>query len=208
METYQFLRVHKRNRAAGFTLVEVLFAIGILTIGMVGIAALVASGLGGTARSGYIGLAPTLASEKLEDLNRWPANDPNVDVPTGSTTAGSLTSDVAQNVTIGSLTEAVGYYDEVILSTSGGAVSETRTSLDTNGNLQYTTTTHTADGKITPGSPSSTAPSTAGAASFKRRWIIEKDQPVAGVNRITVLVTLINQSSGPPVSFQLSMVRP
>lgn len=193
---------------AGFTLLETVFAIGILTIGLVGIAALVASTLGGTARSGYIGLATTLASEKLEDLNRWPSQDPNVAVPAASTTAGSLTSDVVQNVTIGAVTEAVGYYDEVILSTAGGAVTETRTSLDSSGNLQYTTTTHTADGVVTTGSPSSVSPSTSGASSFKRRWIIEKDQPVAGVNRITVLVTLMNQPAGPPVSFQLSMVRP
>ena len=44
--------------------------------------------------------------------------------------------------------------------------------------------------------------------AFKRRWIIEMDQPVTGVRRITVLVTLENQQVQPPVTFQMSMVRP
>ena len=208
MGIYRSPHALKRSRAAGFTLIETVFAIGILTVGMVAMAALIANALGGTSRSHYIGLATTLASEKLEDLNRWPANDPNVTVPAGGTTAGSLTSDVTQDVTIGAVTETVSYDDEVILSASGGSVSETQTSLDSSGKLQYTTTTHTPDGDISTSTPTNTAPSTSGTMSFKRRWIIEKDQPVAGVNRITVLVTLVNQSVQPPVSFQLSMVRP
>ena len=208
MGIYPSPHVLKRSRAAGFTLIETVFAIGILTVGMVAMAALIANALGGTSRSRYIGLATTLASEKLEDLNRWPANDPNVTVPAGATTAGSLTSDVTQDVTIGAVTETVSYDDEVILSASGGSVSETQTSLDSSGKLQYTTTTHTPDGNISTPAPTSTAPSTSGTMSFKRRWIVEKDQPVAGVNRITVLITLVNQSVQPPVSFQLSMVRP
>ncbi len=208
MGIYQLPHALKRSRAAGFTLIETIFAIGILTVGMVAMAALIANALGGTSRSRYIGLATTLASEKLEDLNRWPAKDPNVSVPTGGTTAGSLTSDVTQDVTIGAVTETVSYYDEVILSAAGGSVSETLASLDSGGNLQYTTTTHTPDGNITTLAPTNTPPSTSGTMSFKRRWIVEKDQPVAGVNRITVSVTLLNQSVRPPVSFQLSMVRP
>jgi hypothetical protein len=42
---------------------------------------------------------------------------------------------------------------------------------------------------------------------FKRRWVIEKDMPVAGVRRITVAVSLPS-TAGPPVNFQMSMVRP
>ncbi len=56
--------------------------------------------------------------------------------------------------------------------------------------------------------PSSTPPSGAGSISFKRRWEIDLNQPVTGVRRITVLVTLENQSVQPPVTFQMSMVRP
>ena len=36
----------------------------------------------------------------------------------------------------------------------------------------------------------------------------EKDQPIMGVRRITVIVTLSNGYINPPVSFQTSMVRP
>jgi hypothetical protein len=62
-----------------------------------------------TARSRYMSLAATLASEKLEDLNRWPANDPDVAVTSGST-AGSLTSDIVQSVTVNGSTNDVNYY--------------------------------------------------------------------------------------------------
>jgi hypothetical protein len=38
--------------------------------------------------------------------------------------------------------------------------------------------------------------------------VIEQDQPVPGVRRITVLVTLMDQTVQPPVTYQMSMVRP
>jgi hypothetical protein len=44
--------------------------------------------------------------------------------------------------------------------------------------------------------------------TFSRRWVIEQDQPVAGVRRITVLVTLMDRTVQPPLTFQMSMVRP
>jgi len=44
--------------------------------------------------------------------------------------------------------------------------------------------------------------------TFDRRWVIEQDQPVPGVRRITVLVTLMDKSIQPSVTFQMSMVRP
>jgi hypothetical protein len=43
---------------------------------------------------------------------------------------------------------------------------------------------------------------------FERRWIVEMNQPVANVRRITVQVNLLNQTVQPPVTFQMSMVRP
>jgi prepilin-type N-terminal cleavage/methylation domain-containing protein len=201
-------RPKQTERERGFTLIETVVSIGVLAIGLTAMALLVANSLSGTDRSRYLGLATTLASEKLEDLNRWPENDPNVFVPAASNTAGSLTSDIVQNVTSGAVTEPVSYYDEVLLSSAGGSVSETRTGLDGSGNVQYTTTSHSANGTVTTASPSTTPPTTQGMDNFKRRWIIEKDQPTTGVRRITVLVTLMNQSVQPPVSFQMTMVRP
>ena len=92
-------RPKQTERERGFTLIETVVSIGVLAIGLTAMALLVANSLSGTDRSRYLGLATTLASEKLEDLNRWPENDPNVFVPAASNTAGSLTSDIVQNVT-------------------------------------------------------------------------------------------------------------
>jgi hypothetical protein len=44
--------------------------------------------------------------------------------------------------------------------------------------------------------------------TFDRRWVIEQDKPVAGVRRITVLVILADKTIQPPVTYQMSMVRP
>jgi len=206
METYQLSTTSARS-TRGFTLIEIVVAIAVLAIGLTATAALIAQVLGGTERSHFVGQAVTLASEKLEDLNRWPASDPNVFVPSGSTTAGSLTSDVVQNVTSGGTTESVNYFDDVLFSASGGSIAETRSGLDGSGNPTYSTTSHAPDGTVTT-TTSSSAPTTDGAISFKRRWIIEKDQPATGVRRITVLVTLNNSTMSPPISFQMSMVRP
>ena len=77
---------------------EVLVASFILIVGLVAVAGVVGSTLGNTSRSEYMTQAATLATEKLEDLNRYPSADPNVAVASG-TSVGSLTSDVLQNVT-------------------------------------------------------------------------------------------------------------
>ena len=206
METYRLPTTSKRAEG-GFTLIEIVVAITVLAIGLCAAAALMAQVLGGTERSHYVGQAVTLASEKLEDLNRWPASDPNVFVPSGSTTEGSLTSDVVQDITSGGSTESVNYYDDVLFSASGGTISETYSGLDGSGNSIYSTTTHAPDGTVTTTTGTS-APSSVGSISFKRRWIIEKDQPVTGVRRVTVLVTMDNSTMSPPISFQMSMVRP
>ena len=86
---FQSLPRPARNpkRAAGFSILEVLVAITVLVIGLSAMAALVAQTLGGTDRARYMSTATTLASEKLEDLNRWPAGDSYV------ATGGSLSSD-------------------------------------------------------------------------------------------------------------------
>jgi len=211
METLQ----SRRNPASakGFTVLEVLFSLVVLSVGLVTLSSLAAQTLNGTARSRYMSLAANLASEKLEDLNRWPTSDCNVVVAAG--TNGSLTTDATSSVSCGAGTSTVYYYDDVDISDATGAVSET-TSGVVGGTLTYTTTIHRPDGLLnTDGtgtlpyttSTSSTAAGT-NAVGFHRRWTIEKDQPVSGVRRITVLVTLSNGYMSPPVSYQMSMVRP
>jgi Tfp pilus assembly protein PilV len=174
-------------------MVEVLVAAVILLIGLVSVAGLLGSTLGGTARSGYMNQAATLATEKLEDLNRFPSVDPDV------TAGGSLSSDTVNSTT------AIPYYDEVYFSPSNGAMEETM-GIATSGTTQYQTTTYTPNGQMTTTAATASGPSTSGQIAYKRRWLIEQDTPITGVRRITVLVTLENQMVQPPVSIQMSTV--
>jgi type IV pilus modification protein PilV len=211
METFLSHR-HKSGSSRGFTMVEVLVAILVLTVGLVSLSALATQTVTGTQNSRFAGLSANLASEKLEDLNRWPVTDPNVWVAAGST-AGSLSLDVQTSVTSPLDTETINYYDNVYISNTNvsstdetGAVSETVFGM-VNGTETYTTLTHNPNGTI-GSSSSTTAPSAIpNSISFHRRWVIERDQPVSGVERVTVLVTLTNQYVQPPVSYQMSMIR-
>jgi prepilin-type N-terminal cleavage/methylation domain-containing protein len=78
METSRYSRPKYSNQDpnAGFSILEVIIAITVLAVGLSAMAALVASSLSGTERARYMALATTLASEKLEDLNRWPSAAP------------------------------------------------------------------------------------------------------------------------------------
>jgi type IV pilus assembly protein PilV len=202
METY--LSHHNPRPSAGFSLLEVVIAIVVLVIGLVGMAALVTQMLSGTEKSRFMGQASTLASEKLEDLNRWPTVDPNV------AAGGSLTADTVQGT--------INYYDDVVFGTASGQVSET-VGTTAGGVTTYVTTAHSPNGNITT-STGTTAPVTTGQTSFHRRWVIETSPVVNGITlsptagftgprRVTVLVTMLNQlKGGLPVSFQMSTIRP
>ena len=209
METYRLhLRTpaplaRNRVRAAGFTLAEVLIAMFILTVGLTAMATLVAQTLGGTERARDLGLAATLTSEKIEDLNRWPTNDPDI------ANGGSLTADT----TVGT----IDYFDDVVFSTNSGVVTET-VSTKVAGVITYVATAHSPLGTITQTS-STTAPVTTDQTAFHRRWLIELNPtvngitltaptPLLGPRRVTVEVTLVNSTITPAVNFQMSAVRP
>jgi prepilin-type N-terminal cleavage/methylation domain-containing protein len=228
METSQLRR--REAPARGFTLVEVLVATLVLSIGMVALSGLVAQMALGTERARFMGLAANLASEKLEDLNRWPVPngvpDPTIYAAAG-TTVGSLSSDVGPVSVTSGFTENVNYYDDVQVSDSGGTAdsgssgtcgtngSESETITTLNGSTtQYLTTYHCADGEmINATATSSPVASETNAISFHRRWTIESNPSIngttiTGVRRVTVEVTLLNAYMQPPVSFQMSLVRP
>jgi prepilin-type N-terminal cleavage/methylation domain-containing protein len=205
MAQSQFIR--KNTVSKGFTLIEVMVALFILAVGLSSVAALLANVIGGTSRTEYMTQAATLASEKLEDLNRYPPGDPNVAVTTG-VTAGSISADSSASVTSNGVTENVNYMDEVFFSPTMGAVSETISGLDGSGNASYTTTAYTPNGSIATVTTGNRASLTSGAIYFKRRWVIEANQPISGLRRITVYVFLENQSIAPNVSFQMTLVRP
>lgn len=112
---------HADNRQRGFTLMETLAAIIVLSIGLLGMAALMSNMMTGGARSRYMSEAAMLASEKLEDLERYPAADANVAVTSG-TIAGSLSSDITATVTSNGSTDSVDYFDTIQLSATGGNI--------------------------------------------------------------------------------------
>ena len=81
-------------------------------------------------------------------------------------------------------------------------------SIVSGGTTSYKSTAHNPDGTITSTTSSTEPTAGPGVIAYHRRWTIEMDQPVTGVRRITVLVTLQGQVVNPPVSFQMTMVRP
>ena len=205
---------HKKFSAQGFTLVEVLLASSVLAIGLLSAGLLAGQMVSGTNRSKYINAASTLATEKLEDLNRLDVEDPQICVPTGNTTAGSLASDINQTTTCASGNSAnVSYSDDVYPNLADGTgtcpdgtaacFAETVASV-VGGTTTYTTTVHSPSGRVQ--STSSTSSPT--GPRFHRRWIIEANSPASGVRRVTILVSLTNSAVRPAVNFQMSNVRP
>ncbi len=87
------------DRSRGFTILEVLIATAILIIAVSAMAALSAIMLTRGRQSRYMNVAEALASEKLEDLNRWNINAPAICVQTADTSEGSLTTNVTSSIT-------------------------------------------------------------------------------------------------------------
>lgn len=181
---------------------EVMVATMILGIGLLSIAAFMGGTVKTTRQSKYMSLATTLAVEKMEDLMRWDTGDHHVYVAAAST-AGSLTSNTGASVTTRGSTVYVNYFDEIQMGSTGGSFAETVSAVS-GSTTSYTTTSHFPTGIVSVAS-TSVAPVT---FSFLRRWTIEMDQPVTGVKRITVVVTAQDPAIKPPVSFQMTAVRP
>lgn len=202
----------------GFSLVEVLVAVTVLTVGLLAGAMLAARTMNGVKRSKYMSLASTLASEKIEDLSRWQPDNPQVCVPTAAATVGSLTTDVLQTTTCplpSTASATVNYSDDVNIALmipgagsacpdpTAGCFAETVSSLVA-GVVTYTTVYESPSGGL-PVTTTSTTPPT--GSTFHRRWMLESATPVVGTRRLTVLVTLNDPTVNPPVTFQMSTVR-
>lgn len=194
-----------RQDSKGFSLVEVLISMAIMTVGLLGVAALIGSTLAAGAQARYMNIANVLASEKLDNLNKLPASDANVQG--GGSLAGPATCAAGDD-----------YCDQVVVSELSGANYETQTQ-NVNGVNQTTTIVHTNNGCIdTPANCGVPAP-TGNGNIFTRRWLITPNPVITdpggnpralpGGRRITVLVSLSgNQPGKLPVTFQMSMVRP
>jgi type IV pilus modification protein PilV len=201
----------KKQSSLGFTLIEVLVSIAILSIGLLSVAALIGSTMNLGTNARYMNMANTLASEKLDMLNKWPSTDGNVICLAGS--CGSLTGPATCSI-------SDQYCDQVTMSESSGADYETQTQMV--GSTPVTTTiVQTGSGCVNTPTICGVA-NPVGGSTFTRRWLITAPETVTsagGVNftigtattgprRITVLVTLNSQQVQPPVTFQMSMVRP
>ena len=206
--------LRRSEQPYGFTLIEVLVSIAILSIGLLSVAALMGSTMNLGTNARYMNMANVLASEKLDSLNKWPSNDPNVSC---AGTCGSLA---------GPAICAAGdaYCDQVTMNESSGANYETQTQI-VNGNPVTTTIVQTNTGCVdTPANCGVANP--AGGSIFTRRWLITTPVTVTsstgtvttitgpgvapdnGPRRVTILVILNNKQTQPPVTFQMSMVRP
>jgi prepilin-type N-terminal cleavage/methylation domain-containing protein len=202
-----------RQIERGFTLMEVMVAVFVISVGLLSAAAMTGSIIGGVKRSKYMSLSATLASEKLEELTHWPSDNPQVCIPTGAASVGSITADVLQTTTCASgASGSANYYDDVNVSLSGagdcpggtaGCFSETVSSLNA-GATVYTTTYHSPDGSI----QTTNSANPPGVTTLHRRWWIEANTPVTGTRRITVLVTFNDPTVQPSIAFQMSAVRP
>jgi hypothetical protein len=187
------------TNASGFTLLGVIVATFVLTAGLF-TTAIVTGKVRTPGRRKYMTFASMLASEKLDDLSRGDRNDPNVCVPAGSNSAGSLTADLTQTTTcLGGASDRVSYFDDITMR-PGGSYSETISS--TSGGVPvYVTTVHAADGSISI-STSDVPPDN--PPTFHRRWIIERKSSATGGRQTTVLVTTVDRTVEPPVIFQMS----
>lgn len=200
-----------KNSTQGFTLIEVLISIAILTVGLLGMAALVCGTMITGADAKYMNTANVLASEKLDDLNKWPSTDPNV--AAGGSLAGPRTCAVGDT-----------YCDEVTVSEVSGAdyIVQTQMVFDpvTNTSKPVTTTiVHTSTGCVdTPANCGVAAP-VGNGNTYVRRWLITTNPvitnaagattTITGARQVTVLVSLVNSGNAHrPVKFQMSMVRP
>lgn len=185
----------------GFTPLVAITAILVLAVGLL-TAGIVRGKIRTTGRrSSYMTLASKLASDKLEDLTRWQPADPNVCVPAGSDSTGSLTADAVQTITCsGGATDNASYFDDVRMGATDGTFSETVQTVR-GGSTVYVTTRHSADGSIAINT-SATPPSA--PATFHRRWMIEGSSRLGSVHRITVLVTLLDPAVQPAVRFEMS----
>jgi len=151
-------------------------------------------------QSRYMSTEALLASEKLEDLNTYPASDARV------AAGGSVDLTVAG---------VSGYFDQIQVSagaaaSASGDVVETTTGTDpVTGVAFYTIIKHSPNGTATSQKLNGSPPAaTADMVVFDRRWQVEQDVPVSGVRRVTVVISLHNPTKGGQAIFQMSMVRP
>ena len=104
----------RTGREDGFALIEVMFSIVILAIGLLGLAALMASLTGSTTQSRYLGTEVMLASEKMEDLNQLDYTTYRLTTLAPCATSGLVVTNAA----------VAGCFDTVQISSRNGIVTD------------------------------------------------------------------------------------
>lgn len=203
MEALRFNSRNRASRQAGFSMIELLIATAVLSIGLLSLAGLMSKTDVTTHDSRYVSVAALLCSEKLEELSAGtPSSDVSIQLPPGVHSRGNLTADNSQVFDDGT---TVGYYDWVTLSAANGSISETQ--LDVTG--QYYSIKQDPSGSR-PQQDTTADPPAAdqGTVTFRRRWIIENSVPglPSQVRRITVRVEYPTGKAHPG-QFQMSTVR-
>ena len=83
------------DRESGFTLIEILIAITILTVGLLGVASMQVSAIRGNDFSGSVTTGLCLAEDRMEELMRRPYSD---DLLTDANTTNALDTIIASDV--------------------------------------------------------------------------------------------------------------
>jgi type IV pilus assembly protein PilV len=203
---------NKNRDCRGFSLIEVMIAIVILLVGLLGLALTVAKLNSTTTTSRYLSSQALLASEKLDDLLNRASSDPYVSTPNG--TAGDLTNN--QFTTINGT--RVNYFDVIQVTSGGGDPAQAggniaqadltealQTSDPITGAVQYTVITHSPNGTASSINQAAAPVATGDEMTYTRRWLIEPNQPANKLTRVTVWVS-VNVPGVRP--FQMTAVRP
>jgi prepilin-type N-terminal cleavage/methylation domain-containing protein len=129
-----------RNAQAGFSLIEVVIAMGILAIGILGVAPMILFNVKANASGKNYGIANYLAQQRLEQIRSWPLwEDYDANSP-GITTANTALFGAETNIKVGEHYEGFNRTTEMvrngytgsygcggnpfIFATSGGTYSE------------------------------------------------------------------------------------
>lgn len=172
---------------AGFSVLEVMVALFVLLFGFISMAQLIATSIVVNRNSFRLTSLTQLAAEKLEELRSMPLDNERFEVvgnPEFATatlaSVGSLTADTTQTLQdSGGVPHTVSFYDWVFVDQRAGSITRTAGPGDTDG---YNSVTRTLAGS----SSLVTQESAPTRVSYRRRWLIEGNQPLPGNIRITV----------------------
>jgi type IV pilus modification protein PilV len=110
------LKFREPRRQDGWTLIEVLVAVVILTVGLLAVGTMQISAIRGNFMGGNTSIALTLASERMEDLLNRRYDDPflnDEDTTNNGDLSSIATVDFEENVTDAGTVGAGGFYRRI-----------------------------------------------------------------------------------------------